>query len=256
MNIAWCFGVEFMREVEDGRWIATFDSPEGVAALQYIKDLRWKYNALSGNNLIDQMEMQRMFAQDEGAMYISSPIEQYLTELYNMPIDRLAQVKMPAGSAGRYSLMGGKTHMFSPEASKEELKACLKWLEISGYKPIRTIEDYKEYVKQRSESERKQAERGNIVAAEYETNSVWDVSEFKEKISKEPYSNIDERMIEQAYDFSDVTIRLEEPMYCQELYAILDTCLQTVIADENSDPEQLMKKGAEIFQTQYLDKIM
>ena len=43
-NIAWSYGTEFMKQREDGSWEATFDTPETVEALQFIKDLKWKHN--------------------------------------------------------------------------------------------------------------------------------------------------------------------------------------------------------------------
>jgi len=48
MNIAWSFGANFEEKV-DGKWKAVFNSPEGVAALQYVKDLKWKYDVLPEN---------------------------------------------------------------------------------------------------------------------------------------------------------------------------------------------------------------
>ena len=39
MNIAWSYGVEFMKQKDDGKWEATFNTPECAEALQYIKDL-------------------------------------------------------------------------------------------------------------------------------------------------------------------------------------------------------------------------
>ena len=41
-NLAWNFGVKFMDKV-DGKWKATFNTPEAVEAFQYLSDLKWKY---------------------------------------------------------------------------------------------------------------------------------------------------------------------------------------------------------------------
>ena len=40
--LAWNFGAKFMEQV-DGKWFAKFDSEECVNALQWLKDMKWKY---------------------------------------------------------------------------------------------------------------------------------------------------------------------------------------------------------------------
>lgn len=52
-NIAWNFGcvgenaLEY--QDEDGRWVCNFTSDECVAAMEYIRDLRWKYDILNAD---------------------------------------------------------------------------------------------------------------------------------------------------------------------------------------------------------------
>ena len=49
-------------------------------------------------------------------------------------------------------------------------------------------------------------------------------------------------------------LHAEPPVYCQEMYKILDSCVQAVLTDENADPQALLDKAAEDFQRDYLDK--
>lgn len=255
MNIAWCFGTEFMKQ-EGDKWVATFDTPECVAALQYVKDLKWKYNALPDNALVDQPEMQKLFAVDQGAMYLTSSADVQLTETYGMPIDRFSITKIPAGPAGRFSLMGGKTRMFSPEATPEQIKACFKWLEVAaGYKPALTEEEQNEYIEKLRTNLQTSIDQGYVV---YQASTgVWDIPELSEKadaLAKE-MANIDLKMVEtKTKDADDVKVKPEEPMNCQDLYAILDSCIQAVLTDENADPAALIKQANSDFQKNYLDK--
>ena len=52
-NIAWNFGcvgesaLEY--QDEDGRWVCNFTSPECIAAMEYMRDLRWKYDILNAD---------------------------------------------------------------------------------------------------------------------------------------------------------------------------------------------------------------
>ena len=61
-----------MKKGDDGKWKATFNSPEAAAALQYIKDLKWKYDVLPTNTLIDGEEYSKLFATGNAAMQIAA----------------------------------------------------------------------------------------------------------------------------------------------------------------------------------------
>ena len=45
-----------MKKGDDGKWKATFNSPEAANALQYIKDLKWKYDVLPTNTLVNGVD--------------------------------------------------------------------------------------------------------------------------------------------------------------------------------------------------------
>ncbi|HHW12329.1 MAG TPA: ABC transporter substrate-binding protein, partial [Firmicutes bacterium] len=69
------------------------------------------------------------------------------------------------------------------------------------------------------------------------------------------YVNVDLEHFQSFIEKPAVTIRLEEPFYCQELYAILDGVIQTVITDPQADPQVLLDQAVEKFQKEYLDKL-
>jgi len=50
-------------------------------------------------------------------------------------------------------------------------------------------------------------------------------------------------------------IQAEEPVCAQELYAILDNCIQQVLIDENADCRALLEKANSDFQKNYLDNL-
>ena len=101
MNIAWSYGVEFMKQENDGSYTATFDSQEMRDALQYMYDLKWKYNALPDDIAIDKAGLESMFGSDEVAMMIADPPTQSLTTAYDMNIDAIYADRVPAGPSGR-----------------------------------------------------------------------------------------------------------------------------------------------------------
>ena len=56
-------------------------------------------------------------------------------------------------------------------------------------------------------------------------------------------------------NMGDCELHTEEPMCAQELYSILDSCIQSVLEDKNADCAEILKKGCSDFQSNYLDNI-
>ena len=69
------------------------------------------------------------------------------------------------------------------------------------------------------------------------------------------HKNIDENRFKEYSAMENVQVRAEEPMNCQELYNILDACIQEVLTNENADCAEIMKKAASDFQINYLNNI-
>ena len=56
-------------------------------------------------------------------------------------------------------------------------------------------------------------------------------------------------------DLGDCKLHPEEPVCAQELYGILDNCIQAVLTDKNADCAELLKKANSDFQQNYLDNL-
>ena len=248
MNFAWSYGTEFMKQ-ENGRWTATFDSQECINALQFVKDLKWKYNALPENTFVDLAEMQRTFATDEAAMFFSSPPCDNLISNYGMSKDDIAIGCIPEGPKGKYALMGGGINMISPDATPEQADACFKWMDIIGL----SVELTDEALKSQEEFYKLRADKGLIVGAE--GLSIWEnrVGEEKRTAIIEKYRNVNKNLFQEYTAFNNVTIKPEEPVACQQLYKVLDSCIQEVLNNKNADPAMLLKKANADFQKNYLD---
>ncbi len=250
-NIAWAFGVDFMEQREDGSWEATFNTDEGRAALQYIYDMKWKYNGFPDNTVIDQAEMQKLFAIGQGAMMIANPPVQNLFQKYDMNPEDVMVVPMPEGPAGSYSQMGGGVYMFSGAATPEQIEAALKWLTFTGY----TYEFSDQSAESTKLNNKQTLENGGIVIGQ-DAFPVWN---NEERVKKQmevsaPYINVDMKDYENYFDFSSVTIKPEEPVCCQEMYAVLDKAIQEIMTNKNCDVNELVAKAAEDFQVNHLDK--
>ncbi len=250
MNIAWAYGTEFMKQ-ENGKWIATFDSPECAAALQYLKDLKWEYNAMSANTLLSPNEALEMYASGQAAMTFDSPPRDILTSRYGMSKDSISVGRIPAGPAGRFAVMGGNLKVIRDGATPEEMDAAFRWFEAIGISPNLT-----DTAKEHMENEYKtKAEQGDLVA--FAPYDHWaDNSEYSNYRNEmiEKYRNADEKYFKEYVDAEGVTVRAEEPVACQELYQVLDNCIQEVLNNQNADVNTVLAEAAQQFQVNYLDK--
>lgn len=53
----------------------------------------------------------------------------------------------------------------------------------------------------------------------------------------------------------EVEFQPEEPVCAQDLYSLLDNCIQQVLNDENADCKEIVKKANEDFQINYLNNL-
>jgi len=254
MNIAWAYGTKFMKQDENGRWIATFDSDECAAALQFVKDLKWKYNALSDNVFIDNTEARKMYATNQGAMMFGGTSQEDFKKYirhFNMDKDNISLGAIPAGPAGKFALLGGALQVISSKSTPEEIDAAFKWFEFCGYN-IKNEELTEEQKQLREQEYQSDVNAGYPVGIE--SYSVSKVENSFEKELRKKYCNIDKNKFKEYELFEGITVKQEEPVNCQELYSILDSCIQAVLTDPNADVREILKKANSDFQLNYLDK--
>lgn len=250
MNIAWSYGVNFMKQGKDGKWKATFDTPEAVAALEYIKDLKWKHDVFSANVLVDTNEMQKLLATDRVgmAMTAESAISSMVTK-YKVPIDTFGYGPVMAGPKGRYSQVGGDIYMFSPDTTDAQVDAAFKWFEFLGITP--NVDS--EYETKLEETIKANKEAGKVIASP--SLKIWvnkERTSADDKLYKK-YSNVNPALWKNACPDS-VTVRQEEPVCAQNLYALLSTAMQEVLTDPNADCKKIIHDTNETFQKDFLDK--
>lgn len=251
LDIAWSYGVEFMKQRDDGTWEATFNTPEAVEALQYVKDLKWKYDVLPNDSAVDGTAINKLIGVGQCAMAIGVPTDAPVSQ-YGLPVSDYAHGKLPAGPKGRYVQMGGGVYMFSPNATKDELNAAFDWLEVKGAAK-RELDD--EAIANLEANYQADLETKGIVLP-LSPLFLWSdsVRMEKEKEINAKYSNVDPKDFETYMDLSDVILKSEEPVACQELYAVLDKCIQEVITNKNADCKAIIEKACNDFQINHLNQ--
>jgi len=149
--------------------------------------------------------------------------------------------------------MGGGVYMFNPNATKEQIEAGFDWLDIMGTSKYQIDDQTAENL---DKNYKTSLETSGVVfpTAGF---SIWADPErtAKEEEIRGRYANVDKKDFASYMDTSDVILRPEDPVACQELYAVLDNCLQQVLTDENADCAEIIKKANSDFQKNHLDQL-
>ncbi len=252
--LAWSYGVDFMEKGEDGKWKATFNTPEAAEALRYMKDLKWKYDVLPNNAIIDGTEFYKTFAIGNAAMLMAAgDMPQYVYQ-YEMNRDSIGMIGLPAGPKKFVSLLGGTVFCINQNATEDQIDAAVRWIETQTH--YTATDDFKA----NADGEmKKQLDENRLIGTK--SMSVW--SGNAESLQYE-YSlidknrNVNENHVKLYNNFvadCPADIQPEEPVCAQELYGILDSCLQEVLTNENADCAAILEKANNDFQQNYLDNL-
>lgn len=241
LNWVWQAGGEFEQK-QGNKWVAVFNQPPAVQALQYLQDLRWKYNVLQPNFLIDNEENFKLFASDQIAMaYMTPEWIPILVEKYGVDVSNIGVTILPAGPAGRVNQMGGGYAIINPTISKEKQDACWNYI-IFSHDTV----PFEEITKLRKQ-------QGRIVGIPQLSAYQDERKEVYDRIL-DKYRNIP--LYERFRDDASKYIRAEPPFFCQQLYSeALSPAVQAVLTNKTADPKKLLDTAASMFQTRFLDTI-
>lgn len=254
-QVAWSYGTKFMEKGSDGKWKATFNSPECAEALQWIKDLKWKYDVLPVNTFIDGTELFKIFGIGGASMVISAGDITGKVVSYDMNPDDIGMMAIPAGPKGWYTLLGGGVHLIKNGSTKDQIDGGVRWIK-NTYRP-----DATEASKLKAEQGiQKRVESNELVTVK--SMSYWNNNstqlQFEHELA-DRYANGNPAHVKLYNDFvanpGECVLRTEEPVCCQELYGILDNCIQEVFTNKDADPASVLEKANSDFQHNYLDNV-
>lgn len=253
--IAWGYGVEFMKQNDDGSYTATFDSQETIDALQYISDLKWKDNVFLNNSLVDLTEYYKQFALGNLGMIITAGNFTSQLYQYEMPIENMGIMAIPAGPKKHVTLTGGYTATAANGLSEAQVDVFIKWLEKvgNGNKLDDTVK------KTMEESYQRSVEDNELVgiAGLSVWNSDTEIEKYRTEL-RDKYCNINMNHVKLYNDsLTDTSIELrpEEPVCAQELYSVFDGIIQEILTNQNADIPALVKKANSDFQANYLNNL-
>lgn len=252
-NIAWSFGVDFMKQDKNGKWKSTFNCDEMVDALQWVKDLKWKYDVLPSDTNLDFSNMEKTFATGGAAMILAAPTTSRYAA-YDMKPASYGFMAIPAGPEKRVALLGGNMFCVTKESSKEQIEALVDWWELTGT-GIGFDDARKEVWRTSLENN---INNGHLVgvftlgAFNEKAPYAKGINELKKEMANVPENQV--RLYNESLTNPDIIAQLEEPVCAQDLYGVLDNCIQEVLTNKNADCKKLIKKAASEFQTNFLDK--
>jgi ABC-type glycerol-3-phosphate transport system substrate-binding protein len=245
-NLAWSFGAEL--EVQrNGRWIAQLNSPEAVQAMNYIKDLKWRYDALTADPSTENFytAVQKLGTGTVAMMTGHTSAFASPTYQNGLPVGDLGTAPMPAGPKGQYALAGGGSYYFAKNATSEQVIAALRFMEYLGWAPVVTEESVAG-IRNTAESNK---QLGIPVVPGI---SVWNDAAYNKAMedAMAPFYNVDMRLYNDMYAAARRPgyFYPEEPMLTQDLYAELDKVIQAVVTDRNANVQALLDVAQRNFQ--------
>ncbi len=245
-NIAWNFGAVLTVENEDGTYTANLDSPEAIEAMEFVKSLKWKYDVLTADPTTENWGSGfTALGAGTAAMYIGANDALGLPITNGLELGHLAICAFPAGPNGvQYSLAGGSSYMFSPDATKEQIKAALDFTEIYGYGPsTESLSGFENEIKAYKET-------GRPVVRPFPIWTNDDLINGQNAIIEKYNDGVNPKMYSNYYDIvtKEGNLHTEDKGSVQDMYAELTKVLQAVLTDKNADTASLMKTADENYQ--------
>lgn len=252
--LAWSFGAEFMKQDDNGKWIATFNSPEAADALQWLKDLKWKYDVLPANTIIDNAEYYKQYATGNAGMLIAAGSMPSSVVKYEMKPDQIGMFALPAGPKRYVTLLGGTLYSVSSNSTENQIDAAIRWLEASYN--YNATEEFKENKEKEIQVALENNQLIGIKSMKPWSGNAESVKFENDLIDKNANSNPNHvKLYNEFVESGKADIQPEEPVCAQELYGILDGCIQEVLTNENADCAAVLEKANADFQRNYLDNL-
>ncbi|WP_328988595.1 extracellular solute-binding protein [Kribbella sp. NBC_01245] len=227
---------------EDGK-AAAFNSPEGKAVLENLKQMRWTDNSMGAKQLLQWEDLMRMMGGGKLGMMIGAPdVVQSVNNDFQGKFEDYGVTALPE-SDGKSSLSGGDGYMFNAKATPEKIRAGLLWLEFHELTPGKGQFNY-----ERSKAQGRPV--GLPIPDLYgKTAPGEEIATLRKKYATIPVEHFTPYVDGNA----NVTNKLEPPK-AQELYAILDVAMSAVLTRQDADIDKLLA-DAESKANKVLDKL-
>lgn len=245
-DIAYGFGAtpdSIITNNGDGTYTAGFGTGATVDALQFIKDLRWKYDVLPGATL-DWGSISEALVSGRVAMaiYAGDQFNYDYTQFPDTDFSNFGYAAIPAGPSGRFTLTGGNVWVVSAQATADEQEAAAYYQLWRQFDPVElqtSIEVTTEAVGMPTLP---------LYVGDYQ--SQW--ADWRATYNKLPVENY--APFNDAVTGGEVTLQAEPSPNVQDYYAEIGTVISEVLSDESVDVPTRLADAAQEFQSFVLDR--
>lgn len=221
----------------DGTYTSTINNPGTVADLEFLQQLRWDDNSMGNNFLLDWGVINQEFAAGNIGMYTSgSDVYTALVRDFSMDPAIYGLTVIPTDGEDPGTLGGGDIAVVSPTVDAATKAASVKW--IDWY-----------YMQKLLNEDAAIADAEALVASDQAVGTpvlpVLDQATYEQ--SREwiaPYINVPLDQMQGFFDgiFEQTPVG-EAKGKTQEIYALLDTVVQSVLTDPNADIDALLTQA-------------
>ncbi|MBF8192897.1 extracellular solute-binding protein [Nonomuraea sp. K274] len=206
---------------------AAFNSPEGKAVLQTLHDMRWVDNSMGNKLLVGWESLMMAMGSGKVGMMLGAP--DVVTDVVGKFKGNVADYGITGLPEAKASLSGGEAYMINPKATPEEAKAGMEWIDFR----------FNTVGVGRFDFARGKA-IGNPVGVP--DNAVYGDSPTGKAIQADRVKNasLPVENYEPYVQAAAAVPPKAEPLYAQELYAILDVVMSGVLSREDANIDQLL----------------
>jgi ABC-type glycerol-3-phosphate transport system substrate-binding protein len=222
---------------EDGSATSTIDNDSTKAVLQFLHDLKWEDNSFGSKVDLDWGSINQEFAAGNIGMYTTgSDIYTALVRDFGLDPAVYGMTVIPLEGEDAGTLGGGDIAVMSPTIDDKTKAAGVEWIDWYYMQKLLNEDAAVQDAKALSDSGQAVGTPVLPVLSRdlYEQSLTW----------IEPYINVPRDQMQPFIDsIWDQTPVGEPKAKTQEIYALLDTVVQTVLTDENADIDALLAQA-------------
>lgn len=229
-NWVWQTGGEVTERLPDGKCKIRFTEEPTVRALQFYKDLRWKYRCVQPDPLQNNESNTRDFVQGRAAMMFSAP--DWIGTLFNEGLkpEQIGIAPLPAGPTGiRATQLGGAFYIINPRSSKRRQDAAWQYIKFMTSKET-------------------QIKRLKLLE---EANLRYPLASFYKDLKINNYITVSEEW--GAASTTSIRFGRMEYFLKDRIEPYLARPIQAILIDERTDPKTELAKCAQRVQREVVD---
>jgi ABC-type glycerol-3-phosphate transport system substrate-binding protein len=222
--------------VQNGKLVANLTSANCVKPLQLLYDMRWKDGSIGPKEMGYNDNTAAIAANLLGMGILAGDQPHFFQDSFNQPINDFMLVGLPQGG-GNATLTGGNMQMVKPGSSADVINAAI------GFTAYRYWD-----LTARAVNDKAILASDGVVGVPSEVSVAGAYLAAQQKADA-PYRNVNLS----NYSFYlaanlKLTLQPEVRVQAQGMYALLDTCVQTVLSSQSADPAKLLATANTKFQ--------